>query len=94
MKILNIWVFACTSENGAPILHFKKNDFKTGKHFNVFVIFIKISCQITKIYMSTLLSKQYPFSPTHPFPEGIFHPHPYCQIRGSQSLFCKRGGEV
>ena len=28
MKILNIWVFAYTSENGAPILHFKKTILK------------------------------------------------------------------
>ena len=28
----------------------------------------------------------HPFSPTRPFLAKIFHPQPYCQIRGTQSL--------
>ena len=28
-----------------------------------------------------------PYSQTPPFPEKIFHPHPYCQIRGTQSNY-------
>ena len=35
---------------------------------NIFVFFIKLSCQ-TKVFR---------------FLEKFFHPHPYCQIRGSQ----------
>ena len=35
-----------------------------------------------------------PFLTIAPFLEKIFHPHPYCQIRGTQSpLFIKGGGE-
>ena len=34
-----------------------------------------------------------PFLTIAPFLEKIFHPHPYCQIRGTQSpLFIKGGG--
>ena len=54
---------------------------------NIFVFFIKISYQSKE----SPLSKQSPFSPTPPFLEKIFHPHPYCQIRGSQYLLYKGG---
>ena len=32
-----------------------------------------------------------PFNPTPPILEKIFHPHPYCQIRGSQSSLYNKG---
>ena len=47
--ILNICVFASASENGELILYFKKNNFENWKKLqstaNIFVFFIKISCQ-------------------------------------------------
>ena len=79
MWILNICVFASASETEALIL-FHKTNFGNSRKLesivNIFVLFIKISCQ----------SKESPpFGPTPPFLEKIFHPHPYCQIRGTQS---------
>ena len=48
MWILNICVFASTSENEALILYFKKNNFEHLKKLqsivNIFVFFIKIAC--------------------------------------------------
>ena len=45
------------------------------------------ACLITHLIWWSLLSKlsPLPFSLTPPFLEKIFHFHPYCQIRGSQS---------
>ena len=56
---------------------------------NMFVFSIKNSCQSKE----SPLSKQSPISPTPTFLEKIFHPYPYCHIRGSQSPpFVKRSG--
>ena len=46
---------------------------------------MKISYQSTE----SLFLNNPPFSLPPPFPEKIFYPHPYCQIRVSQS---KGGG--
>ena len=86
MSILNMCIFVSTSENEALILCSKKKK-KLQIIVNIFVFFIKISCQSKE----SPLSKQSPFSPTPPFLEKIFHPHPYCQIRGSQYLLYKGG---
>ena len=82
---VNTRVFSSISENGALILYFKQNHFENLKKLqsivNIFVFFVKISCQSKE----SPLSKQSPFSPIPSFLEKIFHPHPYCKIRESQS---------
>ena len=64
---------------------FHKTNFENSKKLesivNIFVFFIKISCQNKK----SSLSKPSPFKPTPPFLEKMFHPHSYCQVRGTQS---------
>ena len=75
MWILNICVFASTSEKGALILSLKKNSFENLKKFqsfvNIFVFFIKVSCQSKE----PPLSKQsFPFGARPPFLEKIFIP--------------------
>ena len=76
MWILNICVFASTSENGALILYFRKYNFESFKKLqsivNIFVFFIEIRYQSKESNLH--------FSPTPPFPEKIF-PRPYCQIK-------------
>ena len=63
---------------------FQKINFENVKKLqNIVVFYIKISSQNKE---PPPLSKQSPFSSTSPFQEEIFHLHPYCQIRGSQSL--------
>ena len=65
---------------------FKKNNFenleKLKSIVNIFVVFIKISSQ----------SKESPFQ-SNPSLLETFRPHPYCQVRGSQSCLplCKGG---
>ena len=90
MRILTIWAFASISENGALDIIFQKNNTENLKKLeiavNIFVFFIKTSCQCKE----STLSKQSPFSLTPSFLE-MFHPHPYCQIKGSQSPLCKWG---
>ena len=61
---------------------------KTGKHCKYFCI-LKISCQSKE---SRPFLDNPTFIPTPPFLEKILHPHPYCQIRGTQSPFIKRAG--
>ena len=53
---------------------------------NYFVICKKIWCQSKE---PPPLSKQFPFSPTPPFLEKIYHPHPYCHTWGTQDSFIK-----
>ena len=81
---LNICVFASASEIGALILYFTKLIQKKALKsiLNVFVFFIKTSCQ----------GKESPLYPTPPFLEKIFHRHPYCQIGGTQSPLYKERG--
>ena len=90
MRILTIGAFASISENGALDIIFQKNNMENLKKLeiavNIFVFFIKTSCQCKE----STLSKQSPFSLTPSFLE-MFHPHPYCQIKGSQSPLCKWG---
>ena len=76
MWILNIYMHFCLCK------------WNWGTDF-IFLLFIKISCQSKEF---SALSKQPSFSLTPPFLEKIFHPHLYCQIRGTQSLLYK-GGE-
>ena len=69
---------------------FQKNNFENSEKLqsivNIFVFFVKVSYQ-SKESLPFLNSP--PFSSTPPF---LFHPHPHCQIRGSQSPLCKEGG--
>ena len=56
---------------------------------NYFVICKKIWCQSKE--PPPPFSKQFPFSPTPPFLEKIYHPHPYCHTWGTQTpLLYKR----
>ena len=55
---------------------------------NYFVICKKIWCQSKEPPLPPL-SKQFPFSPTPPFLEKIYHPHPYCHTWGTQDSFIK-----
>ena len=84
--------FASCSEDGALILYLKKNNFENFRKLqgivNIFVFFIKISCQSKEspflnnppLVQPLPFLKKY-FIPTL-FLEKIFHPR---QIRGSQS---------
>ena len=90
MWILNICIFASASEIGVLVLYFRKlilriqKKKKTVKHYKYF-------CLHYKSFMSS--KESLPFLTIAPFLEKIFHPHPYCQIRGTQSpLFIKGGG--
>ena len=60
MRILNICVFAAANENEPMISYLKKKWFwkfiQTGEHVNIFVFFIKTSCQSKE----SSLSKQSP----------------------------------
>ena len=91
MWILNICVFASTSENEVLIFYFKKIILKIEKELlstvYVFVFFYKKFMSKQRIPPFYTIP---PFSPTLPFLEKIFHPHPYCQIRGSQSPLKRR----
>ena len=86
MWILNICVFASTSENEALIFYFKKIILKIKKNclaLSIFLsFFIKILCQSKEFPLST----QSTLKSNPSLLEKIFHPHPHCQIRGSQSL--------
>ena len=91
MSILNICVFATASEIGALILYFTKLIFriekkKTGNHCKFFCLLYKNF--MSKQRISPFLDNP-PFSPTPPFLEKIFHPHPNCQIRGIRFPLCK-----
>ena len=92
MRILNICTFACTSENGALILYFKKYNFENLKKLqnivNIFLFFIKISCQSKEFP----LSKQSPFTSTPPFPENYFIPTFNHKLQDIIHSFLKRGG--
>ena len=86
MWILKICFFPSASENQALDFIFHKTSFenykKTGKHCKYFCLFYKnlMSKQRIPPFQTIPL-----FGPTLPFLEKIFHPHPYCQIKGSQS---------
>ena len=84
MRMWNICAFASASEIGALILYFTKLwEFKkTGKHCKYFCLLYKNFKSKQKI--SPFLNNP-TFSSTPPFLEKIFHPHTYCQIRGTQS---------
>ena len=73
MWILNIFVFGFASENGTLILCCKK----------ITLSFIKKFDAKAKSPPPPL-STQFPFSPTPPFLEKIYHPHPYCHTWGTQ----------
>ena len=77
MWILNIFVFGFASENGTLILCCKKTTLSFVKKFDA------------KAKSPPPLSKQFPFSPTPPFLEKIYHPHPYCHTWGTQDSFIK-----
>ena len=72
MWILNIFVFGFASENGTLILCCKKITLSFIKKFDA------------KAKSPPPLSTQFPFSPTPPFLEKIYHPHPYCHTWGTQ----------
>ena len=46
---------------------------------------------MTKQRIPPISKQSFPFRPTLPFLEKIFHYHPYCRIRRSQSPLCKGG---
>ena len=72
---------------------FQKNNFKNLNKLqsivNIFVFFI---WKRIKESNPTFLNNTH-FSSTPPFLGKTFHPHPYCQIRGSQFPLYKRRGE-
>ena len=75
-------------------LYFKRNNFENLKKLqsivNIFVFFIKISRQNKE---SPPFLNNHSFSTRNPpFLKRVFQPHPYCQIRGSQSPLCQGGG--
>ena len=74
MWILNIFVFGFASENGTLILCCKK----------ITLSFVKKFDAKAKSPPPSPFSKQFPFSPTPPFLEKIYHPHPYCHTWGTQ----------
>ena len=79
MWILNIFAFGFASENGTLILCCKKITLSFVKKFDA------------KAKSPPPFSKQFPFSPTPPFLEKIYHPHPYCHTWGTQTpLLYKR----
>ena len=81
MWILNIFVFGFASENGTLILCCKK----------ITLSFVKKFDAKAKSPPPSPFSKQFPFSPTPPFLEKIYHPHPYCHTWGTQTpLLYKR----
>ena len=95
MWILNIYMHFClckwnwgTDFNNSILTNFDNSE-KLESIVNIFLLFIKISCQSKEF---SALSKQPSFSLTPPFLEKIFHPHLYCQIRGTQSPLYKGGG--
>ena len=59
---------------------------KTGNHCKFFCLLYKNF--MSKQRISPFLDNP-PFSPTPPFLEKIFHPHPNCQIRGIRFPLCK-----
>ena len=59
---------------------------KTGNHCKFFCLLYKNFTSKQRI--SPFLDNP-PFSPTPPFLEKIFHPHPNCQIRGIRFPLCK-----
>ena len=71
MRILNICVFASTSENEALVLYLLWKLKKNGKHFNIFVFFIKLLCQSKEsplsknslLYSNPFLSRKKYFNP-------------------------------
>ena len=85
MRILNICFFASANEIGILILYFTKliSEFKKiGKHCKIFSLLYKTFMSKQRIF--PLSRKSLPLIPTPHFLEKIFHPHPYCQIRGTQ----------
>ena len=70
---------------GPWFLCLKKGDFN--EHFNIFVFFFFNF--MSKPRVAPFLNNP-PFIPALLFLEKIFHPHSYCQIRGSQFTPCKR----
>ena len=81
MWILNIFAFGFASENGTLILCCKK----------ITLSFVKKFDAKAKSPPPSPFSKQFPFSPTPPFLEKIYHPHPYCHTWGTQTpLLYKR----
>ena len=85
MRILNICVFASANDTGILILYFTKliSKFKKiGKHCKIFCLLYKTF--MSKQRISPLSRQSLPLIPTLPFLEKIFHPHPYCQITGTQ----------
>ena len=56
---------------------------KIGEHFNIFVFYIKISCQSKESLLSKRSHLQSNLSLSR---KNIFPPHPFCQIRGTQSI--------
>ena len=84
MQILNKCVFASASEIGALILYFTKLILGIQKNWKVLYIFLPYKNFMSKQRILPFI-KNPPFSPTPPFLGKIFHPNPFCQIRGTQS---------
>ena len=56
---------------------FQKNEFENLKKLESILIFY--------IFYPPISKQSASFSPIPPFLEKTFHPHPYCQISGTQS---------
>ena len=94
MWILNICIFASTSENGALILYFKKIILKIQKKPNKQTNKKLKHCKYFSIFCKNVMSKQRLtlFSLTPPFLEKIFHPTLIGKLEEVHSPFINGGG--
>ena len=92
MKILNIWVFACTSENGAPILHFKKTILKLESILMFLSFLLKFHVKLQKFTCQPYFLNNTPLVQPIPFQKEYFIPTLIAKLEEVNHSFVKGEG--